>query len=43
MNDKTFEKINIKIEININKSTSGPKVSQFEEFQILGQNLFKKY
>ena len=43
MNDKNFEKINIKIEISISLSTSVPNFSQFEELQILGPNLPKKY
>ena len=34
MNDKTFEKINIKIEISIQQSTSVLNFSQFEELQI---------
>ena len=41
MNDKTFEKINIKIEISIQQSTSVLNFSQFEELQILGPNLHK--
>ena len=43
MNDKNFEKINIKIEISISLSTSVPNFSQFEELQILGPNLPQKY
>ena len=43
MNDKTFEKINIKIETSIYQFTSVPNFSQFEEPQILGPNLPKKY
>ena len=43
MNDKNFDKINITIEISIKQSTSVPNASQFEEFQILGPNLPKKY
>ena len=43
MNDKNFEKINIKIEINLQQSTSVPNFSQFEELQILRPNLPKKY
>ena len=39
MNDKNFEKINVKIEINIKKSTSLSNFCQFEEFQILRPNL----
>ena len=42
MNDKTFEKITIKIEIGMQQSTSVPDFSQFEELQILGLNLPKK-
>ena len=41
MSDKIFEKINIKIEISIKKSTSVANFSQFEELQILGPNLPK--
>ena len=43
MNDKTFEKIKIKTEISIQQSTPVPNFSQFEELQILGPNLPKKY
>ena len=43
VNEKNFEKINIKIEISISLSTSVPNFSQFEELQILGPNLPKKY
>ena len=43
MNDKNFEKINIKIEISISLSTSAQNFSQFEELQILGPNLPQKY
>ena len=43
MTDKSFEKINIKIVISIYESTSVPNFSQFEELQILGPNLPKKY
>ena len=41
MNAKTFEKINIKIEESIQKSTSAPNFSQFGELQILGPNFPK--
>ena len=41
MNDKNFEKINIKIEINLQQSTSVPNFSQFEELQILRPNCQK--
>ena len=41
MNDKNFKKINIKIEISIQQSTSVPDVSQFKELQILRLNLPK--
>ena len=43
VNEKFFEKINIKIEISISLSTSAPNFSQFEELQILGPNLPQKY
>ena len=43
MNDKNFEKINIKIEISIQQSTSALNFSQFEELQILEPNLPKIY
>ena len=43
MNSKNFEKINNEIEINIQQSTSIPNFSQFEELQIFGPNLPKKY
>ena len=43
MNDKNFEKINIKIEINIQQSTTVPNFDQFEELQILVPNLAKKF
>ena len=43
VNEKNFEKINIKIEISISLSTSVPNFSQFEELQILGPNLPQKY
>ena len=36
MNDRNFEKINIKIEISILQSTSVTNFSQFEELQVLG-------
>ena len=39
MNEKDFEKINIKIEISTWPSTSVQNFSQFEELQILGPNL----
>ena len=41
MNEKDFEKINIKTEISTWPCTSVPSVSQFEELQILRPNLFK--
>ena len=43
MNKKNFEKINIKIELSLKQFTSVPIFSQFEELQILGRNLHKKY
>ena len=43
MNEKNFEKINIKIKICIQQSTSVPNFSQFEELQILGPNMPLKY
>ena len=43
MTDKKFEKINIKIEINIPWATSVANFTQFKERQILGPNLPKKY
>ena len=43
MNDKNSEKINIKIQISIQQSTSVPNFSQFAELQILGPNLPKRY
>ena len=43
MNGKNFVKINIKIEMSIQQSTSVPNFSKFEELQILGPNLPKKY
>ena len=43
MNEKNFEKINIKIEISIWQSTSLSNFSQSEEIQILGPNLPQKY
>ena len=43
MNDKTFEKVNIKIVIGILQCTPVQNLSQFEELQILGPNLSKNY
>ena len=43
MNEKDFEKVNIKMEISTWPSTSVPNFSQFEELQILGPNLPQKY
>ena len=46
-NDKNFEKINIKIKINISQSIFVPNFSQFEELQISGpicpKNMNEKY
>ena len=39
MNEKDFEKINVKVEIITWPSTSVPNFSQFEELQIFGPNL----
>ena len=41
MNNKNFEKLNMKIEISILQSTSVPNFSRFEELQILGPNFPK--
>ena len=38
MNDKNFEKINKKIGISIQQSTSVPNLSQFKELHFLGPN-----
>ena len=43
MNDKNLEKINIKIEISIQQSTSIANLNQFEELKILGPNLPKNF
>ena len=43
MKDEILKKINIKIEISIYQSVFVPNVSQFEELQILGPHLPKKY
>ena len=43
MNEKDFEKINIKMEISTWSSTSVPNFSQSEELQILGPNFPQKY
>ena len=39
MNDKNFEKINIKFKIRTEQSTPAPNFSQFEELEILGPDL----
>ena len=41
MNDKNFEKLNIKIKISIKQSTTVPNFGQFEELKILGPSLPK--
>ena len=43
MNEKDFEKINIKMEISTWRCTSVPNFSQFEELQFLGPSLSQKY
>ena len=43
MNDKNFEKINIKFEIRIQQCTPVPNLSQFGEVQFLEPNLPKKH
>ena len=42
MNDKNFERINIKFEIRIWQYTQVPNFSHFGERQFLGPNLPKK-
>ena len=42
MNEKDYEKINIKTELSTWESTSALNFSQFEELQILGPNLPQK-
>ena len=42
MNNKNFEKINIKFEIKIEQCTPAANFSQFGELQVFGPNLAKK-
>ena len=42
MNDKNFEKINIKLKIRIKQCAPAPTFSQFGELQFLGPNFPKK-
>ena len=42
MNEKDFEKINIKMEISTWSSTSLGNVSHFEEHQVLGPNFLER-
>lgn len=41
--DKNFQKANIKIVVSMSQCNLVRDFSQFAEFQILGQNLTKKY
>ena len=43
MNEKNFEKINIKTVISMQQWTPLRNCSQFEEIQIMGPNLPKKH
>ena len=43
MNDKNFEKINIKFKIRIQQCTPAPNLNQFGEVQLLEPNLSKKH
>ena len=42
MNDKIFEKINVKVVISIEHCTAVQNFGQYGELQILGPNLDKK-